>query len=270
MRKTSIRLGPDSSITLDPYNARVVKLSNRKKKGLLHYDEKGLITTVDYGDIEFAIGSQIYIREPYKIQKIEKAEDGYLLHTAELTKSSYFLLPMLGENRSYFLWNSLFVNCFIDTEDIAYKLCEHHLYLLYRFSGKRAYTEFEEKLQNHGNYVKTFDVDNYQVLYAFKIPKNCYTDFELFRKGKFSKLSANYKEVVMHFHDAPHDSELSQILFKAPSRRSKLSKDLSVKLPQAAELYDKPRMQTETFYNKYLVKNDMIPNVKFDKTKEKV
>jgi len=270
MKKISFKIDDDSFVTLDPINARVVKLLCKKKyKAKLH--KKGdNITKVEFNDISFEIGKQIHLKQPFKVFSIQEIEDGFFLHACELSKSSYFILPVLGEDRAYFWWNSLFTNCYVDVEDIKYKLCGPHIYLLYRFSGQRFYQDFETKLEDNPHYVKTFDVDPYQVMYVFSIPEEYHENFNFFRKGKYSKLDNSYKERIIDFHSAPYDSELSQILFKAPQRREKLKKDLLVHISESAELYDIPRMCTETFYNRYLIKNSIQPSVKFGKVKEKV
>lgn len=269
MRRISFKIENDAFITVDPINARLVKLLCTKKKAKMHKNGHRIIK-VDYGDFTIEIGSYVNLKEPFKIFRIEEAEGGFLLHACELSKSSYFLLPMLGEDRAYFLWNSLFVNCYVDVEDIKYKLCGPHIYLVYRFSKHKTFQNFESKLESHSQYVKTFDIDPYQVMYVFKILKEHFKNFEQFRKGKYSKLDSDYKEEIIEFHNAPYDSELSQILFKSPQRREKLKKELLVDISEQAELFDIPHMCTETFYNRYLLKNQMQPNVKFGKTKEKV
>ena len=40
----------------------------------------------------------------------------YDLMTAELTTASTFVLPFMGGNRRLFMWNRLFVNAFVGTD----------------------------------------------------------------------------------------------------------------------------------------------------------
>lgn len=269
MRRVSFRINNDTFVTMEPINARVIKLTSTNKEAELH-KKRGNIVQVCFGDYTLSIGDQVSLKEPFKIFRIEEIPEGFFLHSCELSKSSYFLFPMLGEDRTYFWWNSLFTNCYIDIEDIEYKLCGPHIYLVYRFSKNISFSDFEAKLESHPLYIETFDVDPYQVMYAFKVPDKYQNTFNLFRQGKYSQFDNSYKERIINFHDAPYDSELSQILSKSPKRREKMKQDLLVEISDSAELYDIPHMCTETFYNRYLIKNSIQPNVKFEKLKEKV
>ena len=269
MRRISFKINNKSFVTLSPINARVIKLTSTEKEVELH-KIKGNINKIDLGDYTIGINDQVSLKEPFKVFRIEEIPEGFFLHSCELSKSSYFLFPILGEDRAYFWWNSLFTNCYIDIEDINFKLCGPHIYLVYRFSRNISFSDFEAKLESHPLYVKTFDVDPYQVMYAFKVPDKYQVIFNLFTKGKYSEFDNKYKERIIDFHDAPYDSDLSQILTKSPKRKEKLQEELVVEITDSAELYDIPHMCTETFYNRYLIKNSMEPNVKFEKSKETV
>ena len=262
MIKKSIKLDNNSFITFNPINARTVHLLSGKTKPEIKTKGHKIIE-VNYRDFIIKVGEQVNLKEPFKINSIEKIEDGFFLHACELSKTSYFLLPILDNDRAYFMWNSLFTNAYIDIENTDYKLCGPHIYLVYRFNKRKVYQDFEYKIESHSLYLKTFDVDPYQVIYVFKIPKKHFKNFEVFRQGKYSELDSRYKENIIDFHNTSFDSELSQILCKSTKRREKMEKDFLVKIKSNAELFDFPHMNTETFYNNYLIKNHMIPNIKF-------
>ena len=58
---------------------------------------------------------------PYKVNIIEKNFDSKILYydlkIAERTKSSLFVMPMMGGNRRLFLYDKQFLNCFIGFND---------------------------------------------------------------------------------------------------------------------------------------------------------
>lgn len=267
MIRTNIKINNDSFIVLSPLNARTVQVNSAKKKPKV-FTEGFNIIKVDYGDFSIKLGQQITLKEPFKVSSIEKTDTGFLLHACLLSKTSYFLLPILGNDRNYFMWNSLFTNAYIDIENTDYKLCGPHIYLVYRFNKRKVFQDFEYKIESHSLYLETFDVDPYQVIYVFKIPEKHFKNFEYFRQGKYSQLDADYKEEIIDFHNTSFDSELSQILFKSVDRKKKMEKDFLVKIKDNAELFDFPHMETETFYNKYLIKNHMAPNIKFGQNQE--
>ena len=82
------------------------------------------------------------IKKPFKVNDIVRATVdntiSYVFSTARLTKSSLFLLPMLGGTRRLFMFDKLFVNAFIAAEQ--YTNC---IALLYRFSGDTIFLKFE-------------------------------------------------------------------------------------------------------------------------------
>ena len=98
----------------------------------------------DNGPLEIKVGSSItYGKTKHKVNVIKRGMHGdkiacYDLKNSLLTSSSIFALPFLGGNKKYMLWDSLFVNAFISTEE--YDEC---IALLYRFSGETLFTKFE-------------------------------------------------------------------------------------------------------------------------------
>ena len=102
----------------------------------------------------------------YKINHIKKVIQKdtlfYDLSTAKRTKSSTFIVPMLGGERRLFLWNKLFMNAFVGIEDT--KDC---IALLYKFSMDPIFLKFEKALQKFRYFREKIDVDSYHVLFLF-------------------------------------------------------------------------------------------------------
>ena len=111
-------------------------------------------------DSFIAVGDKLKIKgEPYKINIIEKIKDGsalvYHLKTAERTKSSIFVLPMLSGDRHLFLYDSNLINAFINYSDM-----KDHIVLLYRWSADPLFSKFDLALRKFPTFVKAFDADD--------------------------------------------------------------------------------------------------------------
>jgi hypothetical protein len=268
MRKTTLHAGTGQFVIMDPINGRSVVLrSTRIKPIVINSDtDDDVIESIQYNGLPtIGRGKQIVLgKEPFRVNHIEASGENFILHASKLTKASYFMLPALGENRSYFLWDSLFVNAFVDVEDACYESLGPHLYLLYRFSKKRSYARFEQIIQQNELFVNMFDVDPFHVLYTFRIPDELVIEYRLFKKGAYSKLHVNYKQQVLAFHQAGRSSSLAGILNKTESFRQRLSKDLAAEIHKSAELHDAPVLHEETFLNKYKIKKVLEPNVEFE------
>ena len=86
---------------------------------------------------------------------------------AKRTKSSIFVLPMLGGNKNLFFWDRLFVNAFLETPEE--KDC---IALLYRWSSDPLFIKFEKALSKFKDFRKKYDPSPYYVLFVFNVPKN--------------------------------------------------------------------------------------------------
>ena len=115
------------TVTVKAYSPRQLHLFPIYKGGEV-YDDEGNLIAVNY-DEEFIVkaGETVSIKKHrYKVQKITKMVSdkglhisGYYLHIAVLSKSSMFIFPLLGYNRTFFDWNSSFVNSFVWKEGEA-------------------------------------------------------------------------------------------------------------------------------------------------------
>jgi len=199
------------------------------------------------------LGDTIRIKdEPYKINIISKVLDGsaitYQLKTAERTKSSIFILPMLSGSRHLFLYDSHLINAFIGYKDI-----KDHIILLYRWSEDPLFAKFDLALKKFPTFVKSFAADPQHSVYIFSIPDAHLEHFKLFKKGKYSKLEDEFKLKILDFHNMSVDSALSKILFKANDRKEELEKKLDAELPEDSELLSIINLETEVLdLNYYL------------------
>ena len=189
---------------------------------------------------------------PYKVNKIERIVTGgrlqYDFSVARSNKSSMFILPMLGGNRHLFMYDTLFMNCFIATG--KYKNC---IALLYRFSGNKLFLKFEKALKQFKGFVEMYDPSPYFVMFIFKVPNMHKKNYKFFLKGQYSKFDAEYKIRLLDFHGYGMHGELAQILFKAEKRRLRMEKEFKEKISPGAELFSKIEIEEETFNPKIYI-----------------
>jgi hypothetical protein len=278
MKRTTLKTGTNQFVILTPLNARSVSVSSMRIKPTALLNDNDETVKLIY-DKSFILerGSQVSLgKEPFKISYIENADPDFLLHASKLTKASYFLMPTIGETRSYFMWSKHFVNCFISTESDIY--LDHGcdlpcVYLLYRFSKSIQYSNFEKKIQSNELFIGMYDVDPFHVLYVLKIPEHLFDEYEQFMKGKYSKFHVKYKEQILTFHNAPRTSDLYGILWKTRQFREKLETKLTgiveresdiIKIDPAAELHDPPLLEEEMYLEKYKIKKIIKPNVEYE------
>ena len=191
-------------------------------------------------------------KKPYKVNKIEsEVVNNKLLYncsTARLTKSSLFLLPMLGGTRRLYMWDKLFVNAFINADQHKDSIC-----LLYRFSGDTIFLKFEQALKKFRTFKDTYDPSPYFVMFVFDVPTNHVQQFNLFVEGKYSKFSPEFKSKIMEFHGFNIHGEMAQILFQDEKRRLRLQEELGAEIEPGSELLSIIDIEEETFYPKIYI-----------------
>jgi len=185
-------------------------------------------------------------RKKYKINNIKeimtRTGKQYVVSIAKRTKASMFVMPMLGGNRHLYFWNSLFLNCFIATEED--KDC---IALLYRFSGDSLFLKFEKALSKFKTFRRRYDPTLDCVMFVFDVPKSQKRNYNKFVKGQYSRLSAAYKMHLLQFHDKDIDDTIGQVLFKTEKRKISLENKLNALLPEDSELLSIIDIKDETY-----------------------
>ena len=187
---------------------------------------------------------------PYKVNIIKEIlidnELCYDLIVAQKTKTSLFILPMLGGNRTLLFYDTLFINAFIEKEGK-----EDHIVLLYRKSRKKVFKDFTNLLEQCKGYVSTYSPTSSHIVFTFKVPRKYKADFRRFKQGKYSEFKDTYKLQILDFHRLDIDGTMGQILFKSTERRIQLEKRLDAILPQDSELYSIMNEDEEKFNLNY-------------------
>jgi len=242
---------PDLQFT--PINGRTVRLTGDLSKCVTKMVHDVIIgIKCEYNDciVEIMIGGTIRPRpkSPYRVNLITpcKGERNnivcYDLSVDRLTDSSIFLLPMMGGNRKLMLWDSLFVNAFMEVPD--YPEC---VALLYRYSGDTLFTKFESALCSFRNFKVRKDPDPHHVLFVFGVPEEAKSSYAAFKDGRYSEITDDWKLRILEFHGFDFDGHTGKILFKDPGLRTQIETKLDVQLPIDAELHSKPSLELESF-----------------------
>lgn len=207
-------------------------------KNLTVIEKEGKIQALreDTSGLNLYKGLTVEIDErPYLINLIEEVKGrrhiSYKLSMAKRTKSSLFILPMLGEERRMFFWDDLLINCFIGNGDD--KNC---IFLLYRFSSDAIFLEFEQALTKFSTFKRREDPGPEYVMFVFDVPKKDMRNYRKFVNGKYSTFTGKYKQKILDFHDMEVEGEIGQVLYQDPKRREFLEKLLQAEIPEGSEL----------------------------------
>jgi hypothetical protein len=210
--------------------------------------EKNIIQSLDGPDgIMFPLGLTVEIkRRKYKINIIEEFQTNtgkyYVMSIAKRTKSSTFLLPMLGGHRDLYFWNKLFLNCFIATEEDSDCIA-----LLYRWSSDPLYVKFEKALSKFKAFKRRYDPTPNCVMFVFNVPKKYARNYKKFIKGQYSKFSQTYKFTILEFHEKDLGDPVGQVLFRSKKRKKSLERKLGTILPDDSELLSIIDVEKETY-----------------------
>jgi hypothetical protein len=215
-------------------------LKPTKKNGIIQSLE-------DPSGILFPLGITVEIKKrKYKVNIIEevrtKTQKYYIISIAKRTKSSIFVLPMLGGSRHLYLWDKLLLNCFIATEED--KNC---IALLYRWSSDPLFLKFEKALSKFKSFKRRYDPTPNCVMFVFNVPKAQQRNYNKFVRGQYSKLSAKYKLHLLDFHNKEIEDTIGQVLFKTDKRRESLERKLASILPEDSELLSIIDIKAETY-----------------------
>ena len=232
---------------LSPINALSFKMTGGTRSIKEHTQEDEIIALECSDDEVIALGDVVKVKDrDYKVNIIEKEEHKgviiYRLSTDKRTKASMFVLPLFRGNRNLYFWNRLFLNCFIKTKENKYCIA-----LLYRWSADPLFLKFEKAVSKFRDFKKVYDPTDNTIMFVFNIPKDLQKDFKYFIKGKYSKLSPQYKIDILRFHNQAVDSEIGQVLYKDPDRKYEMEEKLGVIFEDDTELLSIINIENETF-----------------------
>jgi len=172
------------------------------------------------------------------------------------TNSYWFLMPMLNIKKADLLVNGI-INCYLD-DNLNNMGYENHLHLLFKHNNKNfeKFNDFLDKLSHHPLYVDLYDTEGYgDVIVVFKIPEEFEKILNLFKKGKYSEFSQQYK--VTFFQRKDTDGSLTKewkILNKHEDLRKITELKTNEVIPEEWEVWDKPIAKEEIYmYNEFIL-----------------
>lgn len=257
LNKVILSIAGDDSVLCEIMNAGLIQL--RFNSVVIPQYKHDIIYELRIGEGSLALFDEISvpidskIKSVYKINKIEKLTDkGYAIYSSVKTKTKQFILPCICNtttNKEYFLLDTFFENAYIDVNDKTIDLGTiHPLILLYRYSESEVYRAFEARIRKHPLFIKSIDINKYQVLFIFNI-SSFKKDVEFFKQGAYSKLSNELKTKILSFYQYSKDGKMYQILYKGSKLREQLEIMFDVGLSPKQELYSKPNIIEETYYD---------------------
>lgn len=130
-----------------------------------------------------------------------------------------------------------FLNCFIgdDVNNIDDKVL-----LLYRFSGKVPFLEFEEWCEQHPLFEGKYDPDKTHVMFVFGVPETFKNDYNLIKNGQYSKVSKSYLDLCISFLE--HESAVKEgksPVYNIITKNEKAFQDLERHLKEI-DAYEQP------------------------------
>ncbi len=158
------------------------------------------------------------------------------------TKSTLFLLPMIEDVLGPYYKSYGFQNVYLS--DHQYEtIHENCLYVLYKPRFTQAYIAYETKLEEHVLCTDIYDVGDKRgrVMFVFKIPSKFKNDFLLFKTGKYSKFSKEYKSLFKK------GSNIHKVVWRSLELKSYWEKRLNTKLPKENEVWDLPYPKDEIY-----------------------
>jgi len=227
-------------ITLEAVNLRQFRLYTDSEDIVLRYDKLGYITTIIINDkFRIRVGEEWETDGiKYKVNLIRKDGEYYYCIQERATKTSQFILPLLGMTYQYYDFKNRFYNCYI-SEDYRY------IYLVYKFSPTVEYLELEDKLIKHPMFVELNDPDPDTVVVKFKLPEEFHKDVVKIMKGKYSEISPTMKSKICIFHSFGVKTKTFRMLHRDVELRKEMSREFEYDIPEDVELMSKPVKEKE-------------------------
>jgi hypothetical protein len=240
-----------TNISFQLLSATSIRILGNTEDIIPYYYDKELLSLELPEGKKISIGETIKIEKiPYKINIIDPImiddELFYDLKVAITTKSSLFILPMLGGSRKILFYDKLLVNTFIETDED-----EDCIALLYRKSNKIAFKILSKTLMERKSFKRMYEPSKHHIMFVFNIPYGQKSNYKSFKNGKYSEFKDTYKLQILDFHRHDIDGTMGQILFKSSIRRKKMEIDLDAIIPEDSELYSIMTQEEETFNENY-------------------
>jgi hypothetical protein len=187
---------------------------------------------------------------------------------AEFNTVSTFLLPLLRIEKEVF--KGRIINSFLYDEDIS-NYQEEHVFILHSNVQDRNFVIFEKYLEDNENFVDSYDIVKGAFgIKVFKIPDDSLKNYQLFKKGEYSKFDMVGRTLCYRFGLLPENRILHHVFNKTNELKTLKEIDFGITIGPNQELwsiwdkkYDVITPDFKDFLKKITKKKHISPNEKF-------
>jgi hypothetical protein len=146
-----------------------------------------------------------------------------------------FALPLLGWKKSMF--QPYLVNAYIRHKGLEQFDKDKHLFVLLKWADEEKFKKIQETLENSKFYECTYEPDpnGEFVMFVMAIPEQFEKDYDMFLKGKYSKMSAKAKQLISI--SAMPGGSIVKILDRSTELKYKMEEKVGQYLPKDAEVW---------------------------------
>lgn len=153
-----------------------------------------------------------------------------------------FVLPMCSINYKSFPNN--FINCYInDSDEIIAVFNIPEIPELFK--------EFLSYIEDNKNYTK-YEEDIDEISLYFTIPNECKENYNLFLKGKYSKFTESYKQLLCEYYGrisrrTDYKVNLINVIYPEKFKKQQIADNLGVNISLIEETLDRPDLTKEIY-----------------------
>jgi hypothetical protein len=161
-------------------------------------------------------------------------------------KSWWFFLPLLGSS-----YMEIYNLMGVFMRDNNMKDLNNHFFVLLEYQNSKEFSDYKKTITRKIFFEKEYKISNDKLMLVYNIPSMIQKDYDNFLKGKYSKISEEYKKRIIKFFNIklnePGWSTIIMILYKNKQYKEILEKKLNVVIPEENELASIINMDDETY-----------------------
>jgi len=159
------------------------------------------------------------------------------------TRSTTYILPLLGNNRADFPSDS---HTFLG--DVNREEFKNKILLLIKKRTDPWFVQNLESLILKEEYETSYDCNNNYLMLVYNIPEKYKDNYFKFKEGKYSLFDDEYKRKVLSFHNLGTHSAIGKVLYRDITLYKEWEKVLGVPIPRTQEIGNMPNLKEE-YYN---------------------
>lgn len=236
-----IKLNSGNTVILEENGLRgfILTTTSENVNIIRNTDNAEIESLIIENEYRLDLKQHIEIKEyKYVVNNIRKGDGYYLCIQERATKTSQFIMPLLGHTYDYFDFHDSFYNSYI-SDDYQY------IYLVYKFKGSEKYLELEERLTKWKGFQEIIDPNPEYVVIKFELPYNHHKDVKAIMRGKYSSISPTFKSKICIFHKFHAQSKTFKMLHRDNTLRDEMEKEFNCPIPKDIDLMTKPKLKDE-------------------------